>query len=55
MPIEQHMRCDVTVSERVACWQELSAFSEIDTVVREWLVAGSAIEYLTAYDVFRLT
>lgn len=44
---------DVPVSQGIARRQELSAFAQIDTVIREWFVACAAVDNLSTDEVFR--
>lgn len=46
MPVEHHVSSDVPVSNRVTSWQQLSALAQVETEVRERLVASSYVEDL---------
>ena len=51
MPVEHHVSCDVPVSDRIACWEQLSSLTEIETEVREWLVTSPHVEDLATNNI----
>jgi len=49
------MSVKVSVSDGVTSWQKLSSFSKINSIVWEWFITSSAINYSSTYEIFGST
>jgi len=49
------MSVKISISDCVAGWQKLSSFSKINSVVWEWFVTSSAIDYISTNKIFGST
>jgi len=54
LPVHQHMRCAVTIPNRVDGRKELAIGTQIDAEPRVWLVLGAAVGGYTSHEVIKI-